>query len=198
MRDSVRTLHGSIFSRDLSIWSLKLLHLSRFLTLVVVAALNAVLILWSNEVASANEVFDPKLWLQQLRTTDRVVLMIVPVSSKFPIALNAAGLGSASCQYAVERGPAFEELLHILDSNIVEYKTGPMRTGVRIGIIFETDRRVVQEFYFNDSGGPGKLVGLSGDRLVTLQAGISNELRAIAIRPNVVLIKDHHSRCPHA
>jgi hypothetical protein len=180
------------------IWSLKLLQLSRFWTWVMVAALNTALILWSNEVAPADEFFDPKLWLQQLRTADRVVLMIVPVGSYFPIALNAADLGSVSCQYAVEPGPVFEELLHVLDRNIIEYKTGPMKTGVRIGIIFETDRKVVQEFYSNDRGGPGKLVGLSGDRLVTLKAGLPSELRALVIRPSVALIKDHYSRCPHA
>jgi hypothetical protein len=180
---------------------LKLLQLccrfSKFFNLVIVAATSFFLILLSNDAALAGDFFDPKLWLQQLRTADRVVLMIVPVGSDFPIALNPADLGSVSCQYAIEPGPVFEELLDVLDSNIVEYMTGPMRTGVRIGIVFETDGRVVQEFYFNDRGGPGKLVGLSGDRLVTLKAGIPSELRALVIRPNVVLIKDHHSRCPH-
>ena len=177
---------------------LKLLQMSRVLTLAIVVALSAVLILLKNGVAQADELFDPKLWLQQLSAADRVVLMIVPVGSHFPLALSALDLRSVSCQYAVEPGQILEELLHVLDSNIVEYKSGPMTTGVRIGIVFETDRRVVQEVYFNDWGGPGKLVGLSGDRLVVLKTGIANELRALVLRPNVALIKDHHARCPHA
>ncbi len=194
----IRYFMGQSSAAIISVCRLKLLQLcsrfSRFLNLVVVAALSAFLMLWSNEVALARDFFDQR----QLRTASRVVLMIAPVGSYFPIAINAAELGTVACQYEITPGPVFEELLHVLDSNIVEYKTGPVRTGVRIGIIFEADHRVVQEFYFNDRAGLANLVGFSGDQLVVVRAGLSTELRALVIRPNVALIKDHRSRCPHA
>jgi hypothetical protein len=102
-----------------------------------------------------------------------------------------------SCQYEINSGPVFDEVLRILGDNVIEYKVGPKpNVGLYVGIIFKANTKVVQEFYLNDSRGSFNLVGYSGDRAIAALASLPRQLRKLVIQANVVLVKAPHSVCP--
>jgi hypothetical protein len=152
-----------------------------------------------NEVSAANgDLVNLRLRLQELRTASSVVLMIVPYRTHFIVSVDEVQLRDVSCQYEINPSPTFDEVLNTLDNTMIEYEIGPKpHVDLRVGIVFKTNSKVVQEFYFNDSGGFYNVRGFSGDHTITALASLPNQLRALVSRPSVVLIKDPLSRCPH-
>lgn len=179
-----------------------LLWLSRLLLTPILAAVLGIffVFLCTSAVSAANTALvDLRSRLQELRTASSVVLMIIPYPTYFLMALDEVELRKASCQYEINPGPTFDEVLNILDSAITEYKIGPKpNADLRVGIVFKTDSKVIWEFYFNDLGGSFNLLGFSGDHAIAALASLPKQLSALVTLPSVTLIKDPLSRCPHA
>jgi hypothetical protein len=170
-----------------------------FLTSILAATLGICFTsLRSNEASAANsDLADFQLRLQDLRTASSVVLMLVPYPTYLLTAVDESMLRDVSCQYEINSGPVFDEVLRILGDNVIEHKVGPKpNVGLYVGIIFKANTKVVQEFYLNDSRGSFNLVGYSGDRAIAALASLPRQLRKLVIQANVVLVKAPHSVCP--
>src|SRR5882672_11489510 len=146
-----------------------------FLTSILVTTLGIYSTsLRSNEASAANsDLADFQLRLQELRTASSVVLMLVPYPTYLLTAVDESLLRDVSCQYEINSGPVFDEVLRILGDNVIEYKVGSKpNVGLYVGIIFKANTKVLQEFYLNDSRGSFNLVGYSGDRAIAALAGL--------------------------
>ena len=146
--------------------------------------------------AASSDLADLRLRLQELRAASSITLMIVPYRTHFMTTVDEEVLPGNSCTYEIKPGPDFDEVLKVIEDAVVEYKIGPRPDAdLRVGIAFTTDTKVVQQFYFNDTGGIYDLRGFSGSRRIAARAGLPNQLRLIAAHPSVILVKDYHSQC---
>jgi hypothetical protein len=166
------------------------------------AALFGVLFLFANgEIAMAqNDLTGLKEKLQQLRTATDIVLMIVPYPMSFRVRVDETALAKVSCVYKIMSGrSSFEQVLDIIGSSIIEYVVGPNRgPDLRVGIIFKSDGKILQDFYFDDRGGHYEVNGFSGDRRISAAADLPARLRSLLTSQDVVLIKSGDNECPHS
>jgi hypothetical protein len=137
--------------------------------------------------------------LEELQAADGVILMIVPYPTYPVFALDEMEFQKIACHYSMKEKASLDDVVRVLRDDIIEVRPGP-RPGVdyRIGIVFKAKVQSLREFYFNDSGGSFDLRGFSRDHAMKALAGLPNELRALAVRPGAVLVRDPQSRCPHA
>lgn len=135
--------------------------------------------------------------LQELRAASSVVLMIVPYPTFFVMKLNEVQLGRTSCHYEIQQGPVLDELVDILGRAVIEYRRGPKPSpDLRLALLFRANGKLAREFYFNDSGGSFDLLGFSGDRAIAAVASLPDQLRALVLKPGVLLTQDPRSACP--
>jgi hypothetical protein len=163
----------------------------------------ALILFFLSGVAMANDDDLTKLKerLHELRTATDIVLMIVPYPTLFRVRVDEVRLPSVSCVYEITsgRGSAFDQVLNIISSAVMEYNDGPKPgADLRVGIVFREDGKVVQEFYFDDWGGHHKVNGFSRDRRILASANLPNRLRELLTRQEVVLIKNGNNPCPHS
>jgi hypothetical protein len=155
----------------------------------------------SETATSTSDLTEFKARLQQLRSATDIVLMIVPWHTFFRARVNEGRLANAACVYQITsgKGPSFGEALDILGGSVTEYQVGPERgQDLRVGIVFRSGGKILQDFYFNDWGGAHEVKGFSGDHQVSASADLPDRLRALLTRQDVVLIKDRYPRCPHS
>jgi hypothetical protein len=150
---------------------------------------------------ASNDLTDLKAKLQQLRKATKIVLMMVPYRTSFRARIDEVELPEVSCVYEITsgRGQSFNEVLDIIGNAVIKYEDGPKPdVDLRVGIVFKGESKILQEFYFDDSGGDHEVNGFSGGRRISASANLPNELRALLTRQDVILVRNRHSRCPHS
>jgi hypothetical protein len=174
-----------------------------YLAVLRKATLSGALFLFitSGVAMASNDLISLKEKLQQLRTATDIVLMIVPYPASFRVRVDEVQLPEVACVYEINssKGRTFAAVLDIMDSAITEYDNGP-KPGVdlRVGIIFKSDGKALQDFYFDDWGGDHKVQGFSGNRRISASADLPDRLRVLLTHRDVALVRDRHSRCPHS
>lgn len=139
--------------------------------------------------------------LKKLLPIRRILLMAVPYGVAFAKALDEQHLPANSCVYQIdtEASSTADEILRILDESILEYRTdlpGRDRFEVRFGIVLIGNS--AKEFYFQDWGGKHEVKGFSGSNRILASADFTTRLRALVIRPGVILTRDQYGSCPHS
>jgi hypothetical protein len=155
----------------------------------------------SGVAMASNDLTEFRAKLQQLRSATDIGLMIIPFPTSFRVRVDEVRLPSVSCVYEIAsgRGPAFDQILDIIDNAVTEYDDGPKPDAdLRIGIVFRLNGAILQEFYFDDFGGYNDVKGFSGNRRISASADLPNRLRALLTRPEVVLIKSGNNPCLHS
>lgn len=89
-----------------------------------------------------------------------------------------------------------DEVIDVLSRNVIEYQIGPKPSiGLRLGIIFKSGGKTLQEFYFNDSGGAFELLGYSDRYRIKALSGLPEDLRALVLRLGAVPVKRNSVKC---
>jgi hypothetical protein len=142
-----------------------------------------------------------KAQLQRLHTATDVTLMIIPSGVTFRFKVDERRLPEVACVYQIQSGlgPSFEDIVKILDAGILKYQRETKRISeARIGIQFRNEKKVLQEFYFEDWGGTRDVNGIAGEYWILGSADIPNRLRALLTQRDVVLIQSGNLACPHS
>jgi hypothetical protein len=150
---------------------------------------------------AGNDLTGLKAKLQQLEAAADIVLMIVPYPTSFRARVDELRLPDLSCVYAIDsgRGPSFNEMLDVISSAVIEYDDRPKPSlDLRVGVVFRSAGEVLQAFYFDDWGGHRQVNGFSGDHGMLASAELPNQLRALVVHKDVVLIKTGGFACPHS
>jgi len=184
----------------------------RFLASRALVALSSVFFLFlpGSTMATADIDHPPMQELKHLQDATSLVLMFVPYGMRFVVRLDERKLSRASCVYQIDSipGPAFDEVLKIINESVLEYQkpitshagqqTEISNFEARFGLAFRFANRSQREFYFEDWKGKAKVRGHSSEYRIWASADFPNRLRALATRPDVVLIKGLDNECPHS
>ena len=136
--------------------------------------------------------------LGELRGATSVVLMLVPYRTSFRARIGEAELPNVSCVYEVTSSAAtFNEVLRVVETDFVLSNKPKSILDLRIGIVFKRGEKD-QGFYFSDTGGFSSVHGFIGERDVIGSPELPKHLRELVTHQDVVLIRDHNSRCPRA
>jgi hypothetical protein len=133
---------------------------------------------------------------RELITAREIVLMTVPRGMLFRVSVTKEQLPKVACVYRISStNPVFGDTLDILRTGILEYAKGATVIGeIRIGVLFQGNG-VSHEFYFEDWSGRQNVNGVSGDYRMLASAHLPDGLRALVLRPGVLLVSGRLRDC---
>jgi hypothetical protein len=159
------------------------------------AALTLVALLRCGDISMANDTQDI---LRELRGATHAILLLVPYRTSFRARITEFDLPDVACAYEVSaKSQVFDELLDAIRARIVFLDDFKPEPDLRVGVVFRSASNTIRDFYLNDLGGFREIEGFTGDRHIRGAADLPNYLRSLAIKPDVSLVRDVHSRCPH-
>jgi hypothetical protein len=173
----------------------KFRHAKRSSALVVFFCALSMLGDWKTATA-ANDIGQLEIQLEGLRAAKDITLMLIPRGMSFRGRIKG-DLPKLACVYQMgsAEGLVSSDLINILRTGILEYERGTAVVGEAIiGVLFRGNN-LSQEFYFQDWGGRQNVAGVSGEYRILASANLPDQLRALVLRPGVVLVSNSYNYC---